>query len=65
MQSYNHVPPYPYNHARTSIPIQPRPQAAYFVYDGWNAAESAAGAAHDSTRRFFSLNRAFTPGVQV
>eukprot|EP01060_Flectonema_neradi_P003040 TRINITY_DN118_c3_g1_i1.p1 TRINITY_DN118_c3_g1~~TRINITY_DN118_c3_g1_i1.p1 ORF type:complete len:728 (+),score=134.34 TRINITY_DN118_c3_g1_i1:55-2238(+) len=36
----------------------------YFAFYNWNTAQVAELSAYDSNRRFFSLNRAFTPGMQ-
>lgn len=35
----------------------------YFTYHWWNIAELDAWRSQDESRRFFSLNRAFTPGM--
>ena len=36
----------------------------YFAFYNWNSAQVGELSAYDSKRRFFSLNRAFTPGMQ-
>jgi alpha-glucosidase len=36
----------------------------FFQFDGWNNAQAAGVALRNSSRRYFSLNRAYTPGMQ-
>eukprot|EP00665_Eupelagonemidae_sp_cell47_P009202 gene9202-1302_t len=36
----------------------------YFQYDGWNDAQNKAWAKSQPNKRFFTLNRAYTPGLQ-
>lgn len=39
-------------------------EVMYFQFDGWNRAQLAGVALNNATRRFFTLNRAYTPGLQ-
>lgn len=39
-------------------------EVMYFQFDGWNRAQLDGFHLHDSKRRFFSLNRVYTPGMQ-
>jgi alpha-glucosidase len=36
----------------------------YFMFDDWNDALASGFAKNDSSRRYFSLNRVYTPGMQ-
>jgi alpha-glucosidase len=36
----------------------------YYQFYWWNVAQAATLEQHDSTKRFYSINRAFTPGMQ-
>jgi alpha-glucosidase len=37
----------------------------YYTYHHWNQAHNATLAAHDGTKRPFTINRAFTAGLQT
>ena len=39
-------------------------ETMYFTFHWWNVAERMTLAAFNSTKRFFSINRAYTPGMQ-
>eukprot|EP00928_Gymnodinium_smaydae_P088357 TRINITY_DN72458_c0_g1_i1.p1 TRINITY_DN72458_c0_g1~~TRINITY_DN72458_c0_g1_i1.p1 ORF type:complete len:860 (+),score=159.97 TRINITY_DN72458_c0_g1_i1:44-2581(+) len=39
-------------------------EVTYFQFDGWNQAQLAGVKLYNPERRFFTLNRAYTPGMQ-
>ncbi len=40
-------------------------EVSYFQFDGWNQAQSDGFAVLDAQKRFYSLNRVYTPGLQT